>query len=576
MLRKELMEKSGTWADANPAVLDTRLRTDDGFLVSDLTANERNFVNDLFTVFKSRVSQRISQRLAATVAWACYVTALVIVGDFIAPDVVGKYTDFQVPNWPHELVGGFLAILIVFRTNQAYERFWEGRKLWADLASSCRSLTVLALEHLPKSLAPEFLAHVAAFPTALKMHLRGYKNEKEIKAIFNTFLGANSSAAAAVICQSNTMPLTILMGISQICAPIRVYERSARLEAVWEMVEHDLNKLTEVMSECEKIKCTPIPLSYSRHTSRFFSLFTFSLPFALVKQTSPLIVPIAVLLVSWVLFATEEIGRVIEEPFGNNKNKAPARQMGPFQPSNEELEMAFTQCDRGQKGYVDTEDVRRELPKLLKTTNDVTEADIKAIVSGLDLDGDGVVQMEEFKIAWSMVVGSVRTRQLEALPLNRYCDMVMREMLYYWGVAKLEAGGKERWVSDAVLYQVMNQTFAEMDQDGSGRIDKEEMRRAMQGYAPDDQISDTFDRLDADGDGELSLKEAVGWRWTDASAWLVESGFPEYAEAFDTNDVDFEAMIRLSERDLVGLGVVSLGKRKMLMAKIRELRMSQQ
>jgi hypothetical protein len=44
-------------------------------------------------------------------------------GDYISPETLGPYTDFEVPNWPHELVGGFLAILIVFRTNQAYERY---------------------------------------------------------------------------------------------------------------------------------------------------------------------------------------------------------------------------------------------------------------------------------------------------------------------------------------------------------------------------------------------------------------------------------------------------------------------
>lgn len=77
---------------------------------------------DTFSLSLQRISNRISQRLAATTAWASYVTALVITGDFVAPAVVGPYTSFQVPNWPHELVGGFLAVLVVFRTNQAYER----------------------------------------------------------------------------------------------------------------------------------------------------------------------------------------------------------------------------------------------------------------------------------------------------------------------------------------------------------------------------------------------------------------------------------------------------------------------
>jgi hypothetical protein len=107
-----------------------------------------------------------------------------------------------------------------------------------------------------------------------------------------------------------------------------------------------LDELSLIVSECEKLRCTPLPLSYSRHTSRcdppprsagplfyacggargrdaahngarrFFSLFTLSLPFALVKETSPLLVPTVVTATAWVLFATDEIGKIIEDPFG--------------------------------------------------------------------------------------------------------------------------------------------------------------------------------------------------------------------------------------------------------------------
>jgi hypothetical protein len=95
------------------------LRTDDGFLVSELTSQSRgNWAKELITTFSSRILARISFRLTIVMAWASYVTAVITAGDFIAPPEWGSLTQFEVPGWPHELIGGFLAILLVFRTDQ--------------------------------------------------------------------------------------------------------------------------------------------------------------------------------------------------------------------------------------------------------------------------------------------------------------------------------------------------------------------------------------------------------------------------------------------------------------------------
>ena len=91
---------------------------------------------------------------------------------------------FEVPGWPHELVGGFLAILLVFRTDQAYGRFWEGRTLWAQMASELRSLTRVTVSNrdlLSPQAFDEVLAHLAAYPVALKQHLRGENNPEELQ-----------------------------------------------------------------------------------------------------------------------------------------------------------------------------------------------------------------------------------------------------------------------------------------------------------------------------------------------------------------------------------------------------------
>jgi len=79
-------------------------------------------------------------------------------------------------------------------------------------------------------------------------------------------------------------------------------------------IEKCLGTLCDVMGACERIAKTPIPKSYSRHTSRFLTVFCTTLPFVLVTKLG-LLTPLAMFVLQWGLFSIEEIGHFIEEPF---------------------------------------------------------------------------------------------------------------------------------------------------------------------------------------------------------------------------------------------------------------------
>src|SRR6056300_1705292 len=87
-----------------------------------------SWVDDIISTGRSRVLSRISERLGFTAIWSAYIATVFT----ISPQEWGVTEAFRVPGWPHELVGGFLAILLVFRTDQAYQRFWEGRSKWSS------------------------------------------------------------------------------------------------------------------------------------------------------------------------------------------------------------------------------------------------------------------------------------------------------------------------------------------------------------------------------------------------------------------------------------------------------------
>lgn len=69
------------------------------------------------------------------------------------------------------------------------------------------------------------------------------------------------------------------------------------------------------MSNCEKILRTPVPWTYSRHTSRFLSFWMGTLPFALVGTLNKYLTVAVVAAASYCMFGIEEIGHLIEQPF---------------------------------------------------------------------------------------------------------------------------------------------------------------------------------------------------------------------------------------------------------------------
>jgi hypothetical protein len=79
-------------------------------------------------------------------------------------------------------------------------------------------------------------------------------------------------------------------------------------------IEHMLTGLTETIGMAERIVKTTVPLSYSRHTSRFLSVWCFTLPLVLVEALQWRMIP-CVAIITWSLLCIEEVGNIIEDPF---------------------------------------------------------------------------------------------------------------------------------------------------------------------------------------------------------------------------------------------------------------------
>lgn len=212
-----------------------------------------------------------------------------------------------------------LSLLLVFRTNTAYERFWEGRKQWGSLINISRNLArqmwVAIAENDPRDRTQKIvmLRLLVAFAVAMKHHLRGEKIDKELADLMPEKLYSKLK-------DMNNPPLEIAFWIGDYLQD-RYNEKCLnpyQLTALFQL----LDGLVNALGACERILKTPIPLAYAIHLKQLLLIYCLLLPFQMVSDLT-WFTGFIVGLVSFTLFGIEEIGIEIENPFGYDANDLP-------------------------------------------------------------------------------------------------------------------------------------------------------------------------------------------------------------------------------------------------------------
>ncbi|HEY9709161.1 MAG TPA: bestrophin family ion channel [Oculatellaceae cyanobacterium] len=209
-----------------------------------------------------------------------------------------------------------LSLLLVFRTNSASERFWDGSKCWGVLVVTTRNLAreiwISIEEKDPQDIINKkaTLRLLAAFAVAMKLHLRKEPVNAEIEALV-------SPSQYAKLKQVNHPPLEIAFWIGDYlqnqyeCDRVDVYQLTGMKKLLSGMVDQ--------LGGCERIARTPMPFAYAIHLKQLLLLYCLALPFQLVKDLH-LGTGLIVALISFTLFGIEEIGIEIEHPFGHDAN----------------------------------------------------------------------------------------------------------------------------------------------------------------------------------------------------------------------------------------------------------------
>lgn len=223
------------------------------------------------------------------------------------------------------ILGFTLSLMLVFRTNSAYDRWWEGRKLWGDLTNSSRILANHVLGILPhekRDIKARIAALMASFGYALRFHLKGEKMTSS--HLLNELDDVYLKQFIHKIEEAQHQPLVIYKELVQLFYQLK----SEGLISDQDMyiIKSDLNKLMEVCGACERIKTTPIPFSYSAFLKKFIFFYVMLFPLIYAMHMSYFIIPVTVFIL-YVLSSIELIAEEIENPFDDAPNDLPTFKM---------------------------------------------------------------------------------------------------------------------------------------------------------------------------------------------------------------------------------------------------------
>lgn len=214
----------------------------------------------------------------------------------------------------HGMLGFVISLLLVFRTNTAYDRWWEGRKLWGALVNNSRNLALKlhAILEDEKDLA-FFRKIIPAYASILNKHLKDEETGKQLSDDITFPVDHHTH-------RPNQVAKMIFMRINEL------YKHQKITGDQLIILNSEIQSFTDICGACERIKNTPIPYSYSVFLKKFIFFYVMTLPFGYVFSLGYFVIPVVVF-IFYVLASLELIAEEIEDPFGDDDNDLPTRKI---------------------------------------------------------------------------------------------------------------------------------------------------------------------------------------------------------------------------------------------------------
>jgi len=228
---------------------------------------------------------------------------------WLAENTVGHRLALQ--DAPYEIAGAILGLLLVFRTNGGYDRWWEARKLWGGIVNQSRNLTISGLTYGPADphWRRRFTAWASAFPYVARDSLRGDCPSAEMTALLG-------EQATDELKRSEHMPIVVSLKIAMLLREACEQHGMDRFSFL--RIDHERCELINHVGACERILKTPVPRVYAIKVRRFIMLFLLTLPLSLLhKLETDWLIPLITMMVAYPLVALDQISVELQNPFNN-------------------------------------------------------------------------------------------------------------------------------------------------------------------------------------------------------------------------------------------------------------------
>ncbi len=214
----------------------------------------------------------------------------------------------------HGMLGFVISLLLVFRTNTAYDRWWEGRKLWGSLVNNSRNLALkLSVMLQDEDDKIYFRKLIPNYALVLHEHLSDNETSQELFDNFEFKIDHHKH-------YPNQVAKNIYLKINEL------YKSNKITGEQLIVLNAELQSFTEICGACERIKNTPIPYSYSAFLKKFVFFYVMTLPFGYSFTLGYYVAPVVVF-IFYVLASLELIAEEIEDPFGEDENDLPTKKM---------------------------------------------------------------------------------------------------------------------------------------------------------------------------------------------------------------------------------------------------------
>lgn len=214
----------------------------------------------------------------------------------------------------HGMLGFVISLLLVFRTNTAYDRWWEGRKMWGALVNNSRNFAIkLSTILRDEKDRKYFRKMIPGYASILHNHLKDEETSQQLFDGVDLDIDHHKH-------KPNQVAKMLFQKINDL------YDSKKITGDQLIILNEEVKSFTDICGACERIKNTPIPYSYSAFLKKFIFFYVMTLPFGYSFNLGYYVVPVVVF-IFYVLASLELIAEEIEDPFGSDENDLPTHKI---------------------------------------------------------------------------------------------------------------------------------------------------------------------------------------------------------------------------------------------------------